>query len=142
LKPLPLHIPEVYQLCTRIVDAEGYVHVNRVRYSAPYRLIGAALEVRETLDRVVSMRDRAGSRAMRGCTDRWDTRVTDPVHRPPRGFGHRLRPQPAPEEIEILLTLEPQIAGTCGTETRGRIPARCRCVACCRCCATIRAPPS
>ena len=52
LKPLPLHIPEVYQLCTRIVDAEGYVHVNRIRYSAPYRLIGRALEVRETLERV------------------------------------------------------------------------------------------
>jgi hypothetical protein len=48
LKPLPLHVPEVYQLCTRIVDAEGYVNLNRVRYSAPYRLIGRALEVRET----------------------------------------------------------------------------------------------
>jgi transposase len=52
LKPLPLHVPEVYQLFTRIVDAEGYVHVNRIRYSAPYRLIGRSLEVRETLDRV------------------------------------------------------------------------------------------
>jgi hypothetical protein len=39
-----------------------------------------------------------------------DTRVTDPMHRPPRGFGHQLRPRPAPEEIE-LLTLEPQLAG-------------------------------
>ena len=53
MKPLPLHVPEVYQLCTRIVDAEGYVNVNRVRYSAPYPLIGRALEVRETLERVV-----------------------------------------------------------------------------------------
>jgi len=53
LKPLPLHVPEVYQLCTRIVDAEGYVNLNRVRYSVPYRLIGRALEVRETLERVV-----------------------------------------------------------------------------------------
>ena len=52
LRPLPLHVPEVYQLHTRIVDAEGYVHVNRIRYSAPYRLIGRSLEVRETLDRV------------------------------------------------------------------------------------------
>ena len=52
LKPLPLHVPEVYQLYTRIVDAEGYVNVNRIRYSAPYRLIGRALEVRETLERI------------------------------------------------------------------------------------------
>ena len=41
-------MPEVYRLWTRIVDAEGYVHVNRVAYSAPYRLIGRTLEVRET----------------------------------------------------------------------------------------------
>jgi hypothetical protein len=53
LKPLPLHVPEVYQLWTRIVDAEGYVNVNRIRYSAPYRLVGRALEVRETLERIV-----------------------------------------------------------------------------------------
>jgi hypothetical protein len=26
LKPLPLHVPEIYQLCTRIVDAERYVN--------------------------------------------------------------------------------------------------------------------
>ncbi|MGH8207854.1 MAG: IS21 family transposase, partial [Steroidobacteraceae bacterium] len=30
LKPLPLFVPPVYQLYTRIVDAEGYVHVNRI----------------------------------------------------------------------------------------------------------------
>ena len=35
LKPLPLYVPEVYQLHSRIVDAEGYVNVNRIRYSAP-----------------------------------------------------------------------------------------------------------
>src|SRR5690606_28856389 len=27
LNPLPLYVPEVYQVFTRIVDAEGYVHV-------------------------------------------------------------------------------------------------------------------
>jgi hypothetical protein len=46
LMPLPRHVPEVYQLCTRIVDAEGHVHVNRVRYSAQYRLIGHARAAR------------------------------------------------------------------------------------------------
>jgi transposase len=110
LKPLPLHVPEVYQLCTRIVDAEGYVNVNRVRYSAPYRLIGRALEVRETLERVVLYEGprRVGSHArLHGPVD---TRVTDPSHRPPRGQGHSRHRPPAPELIEIL-QIEPCLSG-------------------------------
>jgi hypothetical protein len=102
LKPLPLHVPEVYQLCTRIVDAEGYVNVNRIRYSAPYRLIGRALEVRETLERVVlyeGPRQVASHARVHGP---FDTRVTDPSHRPPRGQGLSRHRPPAPELIEIL----------------------------------------
>ena len=111
LKPLPLHVPEVYQLHTRIVDAEGYVNVNRIRYSAPYRLIGRALEVRETLERVdlyegprrVASHPRVASPV--------DTRVTDPAHRPPRGQGASSRHRPvAPEELEML-KLEVRVAG-------------------------------
>jgi transposase len=108
LKPLPLHVPEVYQLCTRIVDAEGYVNLNRVRYSAPYRLIGRALEVRETLERVVlydGPRRVASHARVHGPLD---TRVTDPAHRPPRGQGLNRHRPPAPEQIEIL-EIEPRL---------------------------------
>ena len=108
-EPLPLHVPEVYQLCTRIVDAEGYVHVNRLRYSAPYTLIGRALEVRETLERVdlyEGPRRVASHARVHGPLD---TRVTDPAHRPPRGQGLGRHPQPAPKRSR-LLTLEPQVA--------------------------------
>jgi hypothetical protein len=108
LKPLPLHVPEVYQLCTRILDAEGYVNVNRVRYSAPYRLIGRALEVRETLERVVlyeGPRRVANHARVHGP---FDTRVTDPAHRPPRGQGLSRHRPPAPEQIEIL-QIEPRL---------------------------------
>jgi hypothetical protein len=108
LKPLPLHVPEVYQLCTRIVDAEGYVNLNRVRYSAPYRLIGRALEVRETLERVVlydGPRRVASHARVYGPVD---TRVTDPAHRPPRGQGLVRHRPPAPEQIEIL-EIEPRL---------------------------------
>jgi hypothetical protein len=109
LKPLPLHVPEVYQLYTRIVDAEGYVHVNRIRYSAPYRLIGRALEVRETLERV-DLYDGPRRVASHGRVyGPWDTRVTEPAHRPPRGQGLGRHPLPAPEEIEML-QLEPRVA--------------------------------
>ena len=102
-------MPEVYQLCTRIVDAEGYVNVNRVRYSAPYRLIGRALEVRETLERVVlydGPRRVASHARVHGPLD---TRVTDPAHRPPRGQGLSRHRPPAPEQIEIL-QIEPRLA--------------------------------
>jgi hypothetical protein len=110
LKPLPPLVPEVYQLWTRIVDAEGYVHVNRISYSAPYRLIGRALEVRETIDRV-DLYD--GPRRVATHTRVYgplDIRVTDPTHRPPRGQGLGRHPQPAPEEIEIL-QMEPRVSG-------------------------------
>jgi hypothetical protein len=108
LKRLPLHVPEVYQIFTRIVDAEGYVHVNRIRYSAPYRLIGRSLEVRETLDRVDLYQGprkvASHARAYRPL----DVRVTDPSHRPPRGVGSA-PVQPAPEEVQML-QIEPRIA--------------------------------
>lgn len=110
LKPLPLHVPEVYQIFTRIVDAEGYVHVNRIRYSAPYRLIGRALEVRETLERV-DLYEGPRRVASHARTHRpLDVRVTDPAHRPPRGEGLAGRPQPAPEEIQML-QIEPRLGG-------------------------------
>ena len=108
LKPLPLYVPEVYRLWTRIVDAEGYVHVNRIAYSAPYRLIGRMLEVRETLERV-DLYD--GPRRVATHTRVYgplDVRVTDPTHRPPRGQGLTRHRQPAPEETEIL-QIEPRV---------------------------------
>jgi hypothetical protein len=109
LKPLPLHMPEVYQLHSRIVDAEGYVNLNRIRYSVPWRLIGRTLEVRETLERVELYEGpRRVASHERVCSP-LDTRVTDPAHRPPRGQHKRERAQPAPEVLEIL-QLEPRTA--------------------------------
>jgi hypothetical protein len=110
LVPLPLHVPEVYQLCTRIVDAEGYVNVNRVRYSAPYRLIGRALEVRETLERVVLYEGPRRVASHARVQGPWDTRVTDPQHRPPRGQGLTRHRPDSPEQVEIL-QIEPRLAG-------------------------------
>jgi transposase len=100
LKPLPLWVPEVYVLHNRIVDAEGYVNVRTNRYSAPYKLIGRRLEVRELATRIelydgprlIATHDRVMEQ--RGA---W---ITTPSHRPPRGK----RAKPAqPEEEELLL---------------------------------------
>jgi len=52
LRPLPLHIPDVYQLHHRTVDLEGLVHVHSNRYSVPEELIGRSLEVRELKDEI------------------------------------------------------------------------------------------
>lgn len=52
LKPLPIFIPEVYALHERIVDVEGYVALHTNRYSAPDKLIGRRVQVKETKDRV------------------------------------------------------------------------------------------
>jgi transposase len=108
LKPLPLWVPEVYRLHQRIVDADGNVSVNGNRYSAPYQLIGRAVEVRETKERIVvylGPREVAVHARMVEGVDAW---VTDPAHRPPRGAG---RPKTAPpREEEELLRLEPQLA--------------------------------
>jgi len=87
LRPLPLHVPEVYRLHQRVVDTEGYVNVWRNRYSVPWQLIGRSVEVRETL-RAVEIFDgpRLIAQHRRGL-DGGDERMMDPSHRPPRGQG-------------------------------------------------------
>jgi hypothetical protein len=52
LKPLPPHIPEVYQLHSRIVDLTGYVHVHTNAYSMPCEFIGKTVEIRESIDAI------------------------------------------------------------------------------------------
>ena len=52
MKPLPLHIPEVYDIHSRRVDVEGFVNLHTNRYSVPARLIGRRVEVHETLERL------------------------------------------------------------------------------------------
>lgn len=109
LRRLPLHVPEVYLIHARTVDSEGYVHINRIRYSAPYQLIGRQLEVRETMERVDlydGPRKLASHARVHGPID---ARVTDPAHRPPRGEG-RSKQGPSPEET-TLLRQEPRLEG-------------------------------
>lgn len=108
LVPLPIFVPEVYQLHQRFVDVEGYVRINRIRYSAPYPLIGRMLEVREHKDRVDiydGPRMVASHRRVHGPLD---VRVTDPAHRPPRG-ERKPASGPSAEESE-LIRREPRLS--------------------------------
>ncbi|MFQ5792743.1 MAG: transposase [Acidobacteriota bacterium] len=87
LNPLPLFVPEVYNLHHRIVDLEGYVTVASHRYSAPWKLIGRRLEVRETkqtIDLYDGPRRVASHRRVQSPVP---TRLCAPEHRPPRGQG-------------------------------------------------------
>jgi transposase len=110
LRPLPVWVPEVYDLHHRIVDTEGYVTVYGSKYSAPWKLIGRRLEVRETKDRIDLYE---GPRCVGSHQRPWShmaerVRVTSPEHRPPR--GERREPAVPPEERALLETA-PSIAG-------------------------------
>jgi hypothetical protein len=52
LRPLPLHVPEVYELHRRRVGVEGYISLHTNRYPVPDVLIGRHLDVHETVDQV------------------------------------------------------------------------------------------
>jgi hypothetical protein len=87
MKPLPLHVPEVYALHHRIVDLEGYINLHLNRYSAPHPLIGRQLEVRETKNEVILF---AGPRIVgtyRRELEGAGVCITTPAHRPRRGEG-------------------------------------------------------
>jgi len=106
LVPLPLWVPDVYQLHHRIVDVEGYVNVHGARYSAPYQLIGRQLEVRETEGEIQVFQ---GPRrvATHAKIVGVDGRSTLPEHRPPRG---QAAPAGPVEEERQLAAAAPEIA--------------------------------
>jgi hypothetical protein len=102
LGPLPTWVPDVYVLHHRIVDVEGYVNVNQNKYSAPWRLIGRRVEVRETKERI-EIFDGPRLVASHGrVIDSGGPRITDPAHRPPRGHGVRARGDVSVEETQLL----------------------------------------
>jgi transposase len=102
LVPLPLWVPEVYALHQRIVDSEGFVNVNRNRYSAPWRLIGHRVEVRETKERIEIFDGPRLVASHKRLVESDDARVVDPAHRPPRGEGRHARGDVSHEETELL----------------------------------------
>lgn len=51
LRPLPLHVPEVYETHERIVDSAGFVNLHTNRYSVPAELISRRVSVHLTKDR-------------------------------------------------------------------------------------------
>jgi transposase len=123
LKPLPLHIPEVYALHHRSVDLCGYVHVHTNRYSVHAELIGREVEVRESIDSIrifhgrkqvaIHARHEEGARA----------RSTLPEHRFSGRWRHR-HPNPPPLPEERVLRAGPRPLGAMVDAIRQRRPGR------------------
>ena len=108
LVPLPIWTPEVYLLHHRIVDVEGYVSVNSCRYSAPWKLIGRQLEVRETKAEVMIFEGPRLVGTHRKTQGPAQGRATLPEHRPPRGQGGT--PSAPVVEERQLLEAAPEVA--------------------------------
>ena len=53
LKPLPAYIPPIYQTFHRVVDTQGYIHLETNRYSVPERLVCKQVEVHKQYDKIL-----------------------------------------------------------------------------------------
>ena len=107
LKPLPLHIPEVYAVHLRAVDLEGYVSVHTHRYSVPAPLIGAQVRIHETKDTLRIFQGHSlvasHSRAVEG--DRG--RTTLPEHHDPTRWRKKGETPPPLHEESVLFKASP-----------------------------------
>ncbi len=120
LRPLPAFIPEVYLLHHRIVDVEGYVCVHTLRYSAPVKLIGRRVEVRETKDTIEIFEGPRLVATHQRVEGRCHERITLPEHRAPRGQGPALSDPPEQQELKRA---EPEIDAYLGA-LRAKTPGR------------------
>ena len=102
MKPLPIHIPEVYALHRRGVDLCGYVHVHTNRYSAPPELINREVDVRESIDRIRIFHGHKLVATHERHEEGAHERSTLPEHRyAGRWQRRKLNPPPLPEELVL-----------------------------------------
>lgn len=120
IKPLPIAVPEVYELHHRIVDTEGYVNVRRNRYSVPYALIGRDVEVRESKDRVDVFEGPRRVATHARAPELTDARVTAPEHRPPRHEGVFARNTVSTEQKRLVEKLPESADYIALLQRRGR----------------------
>jgi transposase len=105
LRPLPVWIPEPYQLHQRIVDVHGYVSIDSNRYSTPADWIGRTVQAQETYREIVITRGRESVTHVRHPEPegKW---ITLPEHRPER---RRKKGSDPPKELAVLLRRAPEL---------------------------------
>jgi hypothetical protein len=100
LRPLPAHRPAVCVIAHRVVDTEGYVHLQTNRYSVPERLLGKAVELYQYFDTVaIYFQGREVARHARAIGQR-ERRISAAGHHgPPR--TRRSDPPPAQQALLV-----------------------------------------
>lgn len=83
LIPLPAYIPAVYMTVYRVVDIQGYVHLDTNRYSVPYKLVGEKVEVQKHKDHVLIYHANKKIAEHKREMKKKDSRVTLPAHHAP-----------------------------------------------------------
>ncbi|HZD44232.1 MAG TPA: hypothetical protein VE134_09280, partial [Methanomicrobiales archaeon] len=101
LERLPPYIPPVYQTLYRVVDVEGYVHVDTNRYSVPERLIGKEVEVQKHWERVEIFWKQQKVADHERLIDKRETRSTAKGHHLPL-YRQRTHSGPCKEETNLL----------------------------------------
>ena len=93
LRPLPPYIPPVTQIHYRVVDTQGYVHLDTNRYSVPERLLGKKVAVHKRPEQVLVFQgQQSGGRAP--APDR-PTRHRPPEQGAPSEFAAGQNPEAA-----------------------------------------------
>jgi hypothetical protein len=101
LQSLPPYIPPLYQSLHRVVDVEGYIHVDTNRYSVPERLIGKEVEVHKLWDRSEIFWKQQKVAEHERLIDKRETRSTIKGHHLPL-YRQRTRSGPCKEETDLL----------------------------------------
>ena len=84
LRPLPLWMPDPYEMARRSVDVDGFVTFDTNRYSVPEDWIGEPVEIRATLAQLLLDHPRRGTVVHRRLLWPEGRRLTLPEHRRPR----------------------------------------------------------
>jgi transposase len=97
LLPLPPHIPTVTQIHHRVVDTQGYIHLDTNRYSTPERYLGKKVAVHKQLDQVRVFYGQRQIAAHARLIGQRDKTVLDKTHHDTLIRG-RTAPGPSPQE--------------------------------------------
>ncbi len=101
LTPLPPFTPPVYKSCYRVVDIQGYVHLETNRYSVPHKIIGTKVEVQKHWHKVMIYDKQKMVAEHKRIIDKKDSRSTLPNHHPPL---NRKKLHQGPSKEELLLS--------------------------------------
>jgi hypothetical protein len=121
LQTLPPYIPAVYQTLYRVVDVEGYVHVDTNRYSVPERLIGKEVEVHKLWDRIEVFFKNQKVADHERLIDKKETRITAKGHHLPL---HRQRTHSGPSHEEQSLLGHSELLDRYVQEIKKHAPGR------------------